>query len=98
MIVSFKTPSVAPTTEIEEDAFIELDSIISSGKLSSAIGWAICCGENLAELKKDILKYCKRLKGAFSGRDLKNWATLMFFLDQVWFKNLWECLIQTITF
>lgn len=86
MIVSFKTPSVAPTTEVEEDAFMELDSIISSGKLSSAIGWAIRCGENLAEHKKDILKYCKRLKGAFNGRDLKNWATLTYFIDQVWFE------------
>ena len=71
-------PSVAPSTEIEEDAFMELDSIISSGKLTSAIR----CGENLAEHKKDILKDCK---AAFSERDLKNWATLMFFLEQVWY-------------
>ena len=78
MIISFKAPSVCPTTDIEEDAFVELDSIISSGQLSSAIGWAIRCGDNLAERRKDILKHCKRLKGAFCGRDLKNWATLLF--------------------
>ena len=79
----FESPSVAPTTDEEEEAFMELDSIISSGELSSAIGWAIGCGSHLAQKKSDILNMCHKLKGTFSGRVLKNWGTVLFFLDQV---------------
>lgn len=81
--MKFNPPSVAPSTDEEEEAFMELESIIASGQLSSAIGWAIRCGENLAQRKRDLLNLGKKLKGAFSGRVLKNWATLLFFLDQV---------------
>ena len=78
----FEAPSVAPTTDEEEMAFMKLDSIISSGELASAIGWAIGCGCHLAQKRSDILDMCHKLKGAFSGRVLKNWAQY-FFLDQV---------------
>ena len=74
----FHAPSVAPVTDEEEYAFMELESIISSGELSSAIGWAIGCGSQLADRKGDILEMCH-----FSGRVLKNWGTVLFFLDQV---------------
>ena len=74
----FEAPSVAPTTDEEEMAFMKLDSIISSGELASAIGWAIGCGCHLAQKRSDILDMCHKLKGAFSGRVLKNWAQYFF--------------------
>ena len=81
-MVPFELPSVAPSTAEEEEAFMELDSITASGELSSAIGWAIFCGNNLAQKKSDILEMCYKLKGAFSGRVLKNWGTLLYFLNE----------------
>ena len=82
VLVPYESPSLASTTDEEEKAFMKLDSIISSGELPSAIGWAIGCGCHLAQKKSDILDMCHKLKGAFSGRVLKNWGTV-YFLDQV---------------
>lgn len=83
VLVPFECPSVCPASDEEEEAFMELDSIISSGELSSSIAWAIGCGNRLSHDKDEIREFCSKLKGSFSGRVLKNWGTLLYFLNKV---------------
>ena len=63
----FLLPSVMPETEEQYGAFDELDSLVSSGELSSALGWAVaqgkCLDDNLS-LQKEIK--CS-LRGKFKG-------------------------------
>ena len=79
VVVEFKSPSVAPENDEEEDAFSDLDALVASGLMSSAIGWAISVGENLKQHREEMLSFSDTLKGSFGGRMRKNWATILFF-------------------
>ena len=68
MVLPFKTPSVVPITDKKEDAFMEVDHIIASGELSSAIGWGIGCSTHLTDLKRDMLDVPKGEGGFHCGR------------------------------
>ena len=77
-------PIVAPQSDVDDEAFAELDDILSSGNVSSAIGWAIRTGEGLEGKKREeILSFSRKLKGLFTGRVCKNWAMPLFFVDKV---------------
>jgi len=76
-------PTVAPELDYEEDAFAELEDLLSSGSTSSTIGWAIKVGENLDEKREEIRSFEEKLKGIFSGRHCKNWGILLYFLGKV---------------
>ena len=55
--VPFVLPSVIPETEEQYAAFEELVSLLSSGALSSALGWAVAqgkCLEDNLSLQKEI--------------------------------------------
>ena len=48
VVINFKHPSVGPVDEEEEKVFAELEQLLSSGMMSSIIGWAICQGTAVA--------------------------------------------------
>ena len=81
--VDFNLPTVEPNTEEEEEEFEELDNLLASGSVSSAIGWAVRAGAKL-EMRKDELKaFAYKSKTFFTGRSCKNWRMLIFFLNEV---------------
>ena len=84
-VINFKLPPVAPVTCEEEEVFIELEQLISSGTLSSSIGWAIAQGKALLSQqgRDEVLEIKEKLRGIYHGRSLQNWALLMFFLKRV---------------
>ena len=82
IMVDFSLPAVGPQTDHEDEAFAELEELLSSGCVSKAIGWAIRTGKEL-EGKREITYFSQKFKGVFSGRICKNWAMLLFFVDKV---------------
>ena len=77
----FNLPTVAPATDEEEEAFAELDDLLLSGELSSAIGWAIAQGKLLLSNRDEIRELKKMTQ--LHGRSSQNWAILLFFVKQV---------------
>ena len=71
----FKGPSIAPTTEEIQDAFDELDDLITDGTLSSACGWVIHLNQVLQN-KQVIREMTKFFRGHYAGRKAINWALL----------------------
>ena len=53
-MVDFKLPAISPQSDSDEEAFTELEEIISPGTVSSAIGWAIETGQQLQEHREEI--------------------------------------------
>ena len=85
VLIDFILPAIAPETDEEEVAFGELEELLASGEVSSAIGWAVSVGKNLEKARGHISSLASQLRGTFSGRLCKNWATLLFFLEKVRF-------------
>lgn len=74
---------MTPDTEEEHDAFDALETLRTSGAISSAVGWAVAQGKVL-ERNPHILKDIKcSLRGKYKGRSMQNRAILLFFLKQV---------------
>ena len=75
-MIHFKRPSVSPVDEEEEKVFAELEQLLSSGMMSSMIGWAICQGTAVAapEGREEVVAIMEGLRGLHQGRALKNWA------------------------
>ena len=84
-MIHFKRPSVSPVDEEEEKVFAELEQLLSSGMMSSMIGWAICQGTAVAapEGREEVVAIMEGLRGLHQGRALKNWGLLLFFLKKV---------------
>ena len=83
-VIPFKGPSIGPVSE-EEDVFAELEDVVSSGVMSSMIGWAIHQGKAVAapEGRDEIVAIKECLRGTYQGRSLQNWGLLLFFLKKV---------------
>ena len=77
MVIEFKLLKVVPANNEDDDTFAELDMLLTSGRMSSAIGWVVGCGEDLECHREEILSFADMLKGTFSGRMKKNWATIL---------------------
>ena len=45
----FATPKIAPTTDELQDAFDELDDLLTDGSFSSACGWVVRIGKHLQD-------------------------------------------------
>ena len=84
VLIEFNQPAVYPQSLAEEEAFAELEDLVASGRVSSAVGWAIGVGKDL-EMKRDVINsLCSKIKGIFSGHCCcKNWAMLLFFVGKV---------------
>ena len=83
VVVEFKSPSVVPENDGEEDVLCDLDALVASGHMSSAIRWAISVEENLKQHREEMHSFSDTLKGSFGGRMQKNWATILFFVNKV---------------
>ena len=83
-MIHFKHPSVGPVDEEVEKVFAELEQLLSSGMMSSMIGWAICQGTVVAapEGREEVVAIMEGLHGLHQGRAL-NWGLLLFFLKKV---------------
>ena len=86
----FLLPTVAPESEEEFDAYDALDTLLSSGAVSSAMGWAIAQGEELVNNLPLLREIKCSLRGKFKGRSIPNRSKLLFFLKQV------MCLVATV--
>ena len=74
---------MCPESEEEEDAFDELKDLVSTNRLSAAVGWAIQLRKEVL-LNGDQIRELKReLYGSFRGRSAMNWAILLFFAEKV---------------
>ena len=80
-VVCFSLPTVAPSTDEEEAAFAEIEDLLFSGELSSAIGWAISVGKQLSCCREEIRELKKLTQ--LQGRSSQNWAILLFFVKRV---------------
>jgi hypothetical protein len=67
VIVEFKLPAIAPTTE-EDEAFAELECMLASESMRSTTGWVIMVGKDLEGKRKEIGVLSSKLKGVFGGR------------------------------
>ena len=98
VVIPFKQPMVGPVDDEEEEVFAELEQLLSSGVMSSMIGWAICQGTAVAapDGKKEVAAIKEGLRGLHQGRTLKNWGLLLFFLKKV--GSLSACMKTTHTY
>ena len=55
-MIPFEQPTICPESDEEEDAFDELEDLVSSNRLSVAVGWAI-------QLRKEVLLNGDRIRG-----------------------------------
>ena len=82
-VIPFEQPPVCQESEEEEDAFDELEDLVSTNRLSAAVGWAIQLRKEVL-LNGDRIRELKReLYGSFCGRSAINWAILLFFAEKV---------------
>ena len=72
-IAPFKSPAIAPSTEEEQDAFDELDDILTEGTLSTACGWVVRVGQCLHD-RQIVREMAARFRPHFPGRQAINWA------------------------
>ena len=81
-VIPFKEPQIGPVSEDEDDTFAEFESFLSSGVLSSMVGWAIQQGKTVATTdgKEEVLELKESIRGIFQGQ---NWALLLFFVKKV---------------
>ena len=71
---------MCPESEEEEDA---LEDLVSTNRLSAAVGWAIQLRKGVL-LNGDWIRELKReLYGSFRSRSAMNWAILQFFAEKV---------------
>ena len=84
-VIQFKEPAIAPCNDNEEDTFTEFEELISSGKMSTMVGWAISLGKAVSSTagKKEVVEIKEMLRGTYNGRNLQNWSLLLFFLKKV---------------
>ena len=84
-VIPFKEPQIGPVSEDEDDTFAEFESLLSSGVLSSMVGWAIQQGKTVATTdgKEEVLELKESIRGIFQGRNCQNWALLLFFVKEV---------------
>ena len=78
-MMPFSKPSVAPMTEDGQDAYDELEDMLSDGTLSSVFGWAVSQRSLLSD-KEEIREVKSQLRLQFgeSGRSVQNWALLVY--------------------
>ena len=82
-MIPFEQPTECPESDEEEDAFDELEGLVSSNRLSAAVGWAIQLRREVL-LNGDRIRGLKReLYGSFQGRSAMNWALLLFVAEKV---------------
>lgn len=94
-IIPFTKPSIAPTTEEQQEAFDELDDILIGGELSSVCGWAIKQKVSLED--KEKFKAMKlTLRPHFQGRSVLNWAYLAICLKEVSILLVFICFLLTL--
>ena len=81
-VIPFTKPSIAPTTEKQQEKFDELEDMLVAGELSSACGWAI---KQMAILEdKEKFKAMRTtLRPFFQGRSVLNWTYVALCLQQV---------------
>ena len=65
-VIPFKGPSTGPVSG-EEDVFAELEDVVSSGVISSVIGWSIHKGKAVAapEGQDEIVTIKECLRGTY---------------------------------
>lgn len=80
--IPFHKPAIQPTNPEQQDAFDELEELVSSGSLSCLFGWLVEQRKCLTD-KQLTREMCKKLRGSFSGRSLENWTLLMVCVSQV---------------
>ena len=80
-MIPFKEPSIGPSNEDKQDTFTEFECLISSGVMSSMVGWAIQQGKAVTdqEGRDEVVAIKDTLRGVYSGRSCQNWALLLFF-------------------
>ena len=90
--VPFVLPSVIPETEEQYAAFEELVSLLSSGTLSSALGWAVAQGKCL----EDNLSLQKEIKCSLRGSSFHagSFDSSIFFLKQVSYSHTHSCCVN----
>ena len=82
-VIPFEQPPVCSESEEEEDAFDELEDLVSTNRLSAAVRWAIQLRKEVL-LNGDQIRELKReLYGSFRSRSAMNWAILLFFAEKV---------------
>ena len=78
----FSKPSIAPSTDQQQEAYEELEEMLNGGALSSMCGWIISMEKVLTN--KDKLKEMKsRVQQHFEGRLVSNWTLLGVCLQEV---------------
>ena len=84
-VIQFREPTIGPANEEKEETFTEFEDIISTGTMSSIVGWSILQRKAVvsAEGKEKVLDIKEKLLGVFQGRNLQNWALLLFFVKKV---------------
>jgi hypothetical protein len=81
-IAPFLKPSIASIPDEQQQAYEELEDMLTEGMLSSVCGWAIKQEEML--LKQAEVKHMKALlRLHFQGRSATNWTFLAICLKQV---------------
>lgn len=81
-IAPFKSPAIAPSSEEEQDAFDELDDILTEGSLSAACGWVVRLGQCLHN-RGIVMEMCTLLRPHFPGRQAMNWALVAVCVKEV---------------
>jgi hypothetical protein len=81
-ILPFKKPTIAPSTDEEQDAFDYLEELIESQAISSSIGWIIRQG-NILKDKEEMKSMKSHLRRYYKGRSITNWSLLALCAKQV---------------
>ena len=74
-VVPFSKPSIAPSTDQEQEAFEELEDMLSEGTLSSVCGWAISLEKVLVN-KEKVREMKSVVREHLEGRFASNWTLL----------------------
>ena len=85
-VIQFKEPAIAcRATIMKRTRLPSFEELISSGKMSTMVGWAISLGKAVSSTagKKEVVEIKEMLRGTYNGRNLQNWSLLLFFLKKV---------------
>lgn len=81
-ILPFSKPWIAATTDEQQDAFETIDEMMEGHLLSQAIGWIIKQKKVLGD-KEELRGMKRKLRSAFQGRSLSNWALVALSTEKV---------------
>ena len=84
IVIHFNDPKIGPVSDDEEDAYTELDELISSGEVTRGIGWAVNMGKVLLQENNEVKKgyYKKLMHGVVTCRKYANWSLYCFLVSR----------------